>query len=150
MRARLVAFLLLPLSFAVALAIPPVGAKGGPARLNNGAGSGPAGMGGMDKGNVVVAAAAAGTNNPIGGEEKSLNYLVTLSRTVTNIDKDKIFDFLMASGAVVKQVYDYRVYKGVLFSVPTTADHGLASWSARLDKLVGVKFVEEDTVVKTN
>lgn len=30
--------------------------------------------------------------------------LVTLSRTVTNIDKDRIFDFLMASGAVVKQV----------------------------------------------
>lgn len=67
MRAPLLfSLLLLPLS--IALAIPPVAkaAVPGPARLNNGAGVLPA---------PVVAAAAAGTNTPIGGEEKSLNYV---------------------------------------------------------------------------
>jgi len=34
---------------------------------------------------------------------------VTLERSISNASKDKLLDFLMRQGAVVKQVFDYRV-----------------------------------------
>ncbi|GAA6057385.1 hypothetical protein JCM3770_000737 [Rhodotorula araucariae] len=77
------------------------------------------------------------------------NYLVTLDRGISNVTKDKVLDLLLRLGAVVKQEYDYRVYKGVLFTVPAAHDHGLESWQTSLIKLAGVKYVEEDTLVTT-
>ncbi|CEQ38576.1 SPOSA6832_00023 [Sporobolomyces salmonicolor] len=94
--------------------------------------------------------------------------LITLERTVTNAAKDKILDVLLRSGAIVKQVYDYRVrarppsftfdlphftpvsqvFKGVLFTIPSSSDKGLTSWQSALGKQEGVKYVEEDSVVK--
>ncbi|GAA5910619.1 uncharacterized protein JCM6883_003232 [Sporobolomyces salmoneus] len=76
------------------------------------------------------------------------NYLITLERSVTNDVKDKILDILLRSGAVVKQTYDYRVFKGILFTVPQNDDKGLTSWQTSLGKQEGVKYVEEDSVVK--
>ncbi|ORY88563.1 hypothetical protein BCR35DRAFT_301302 [Leucosporidium creatinivorum] len=109
------------------------------------------------KGRVAVpfglgadAAITEGKNAPIGGVEETANYLVTLSRTISNASKDKLLDVLMRQGAVVKQVFDYRVFKGVLFTVPSTSDRGLSSWQSALLKEDGVKIVEEDTIVKTN
>ncbi|GAA6024724.1 hypothetical protein JCM10207_002810 [Rhodosporidiobolus poonsookiae] len=80
---------------------------------------------------------------------KESNYLVTLERTITNSGKDKILDVLLRSGAVVKEEYNYRVYKGILFTIPSSADKGLTSWQVALTKEAGVKYVEEDSVVKT-
>lgn len=96
---------------------------------------------------------------------------MTLARTVSNQQKDKLLDVLLNSGAVVKQVYDYRVssrarlaspdsaltshaltpqvYKGVLFQVPPVHDKGLDSWSTKLLAVDGVRAVEEDSIVKT-
>ncbi|GAA6025833.1 hypothetical protein JCM11491_006610 [Sporobolomyces phaffii] len=76
------------------------------------------------------------------------SYLITLERTATNDVKDKILDLLLRSGAVVKQTYDYRVFKGILFTIPANDDKGLTSWQASLGKQEGVKYVEEDLVVK--
>ncbi|GAA5923767.1 uncharacterized protein JCM15063_003756 [Sporobolomyces koalae] len=78
----------------------------------------------------------------------AVNYLITLERTVTNDVKDRILDILLRSGAVVKQTYDYRVFKGILFTIPNHSDQGLVSWQQSLGKQEGVKYVEEDTVVK--
>ncbi|KAK4702749.1 hypothetical protein P7C70_g3472, partial [Phenoliferia sp. Uapishka_3] len=94
--------LLLLSIFTSTLAIPQQAGAGikipgsGPARLNNGAG-------------MLPLPVQQETNLPLGVVEKTVNYLVTLSRSVSNKEKDKIFDYLMQSGAVVKQVYDYRV-----------------------------------------
>ncbi|GAA5840519.1 hypothetical protein JCM3766R1_000684, partial [Sporobolomyces carnicolor] len=74
--------------------------------------------------------------------------LITLERTVTNDVKDKILDILLRSGAVVKQTYDYRVFKGILFTVPQNNDKGLTAWQSSLGKQDGVKYVEEDSVVR--
>lgn len=43
-----------------------------------------------------------------------------------------------------------QVFKGVLFTVPSMSDRGLASWQSALLREDGVKIVEEDTIVKTN
>ncbi|GAA5907001.1 hypothetical protein JCM5296_003908 [Sporobolomyces johnsonii] len=96
------------------------------------------------------AAAGAGKKASEAADEdgETSNYLVTLERTVTNAAKDKILDFLLRSGAIVKQVYDYRVFKGVLFTIPSSSDKGLTSWQSTLGKQDGVKYVEEDSVVK--
>ncbi|KAI5474171.1 proteinase inhibitor domain containing protein [Pseudohyphozyma bogoriensis] len=99
---------------------------------------------------LAAAVTTEGKNVPVGGSDETTNYLVTLSRVVTNLEKDSLFDYLMAKGAVVKQVYDYRVYKGVLFSIPTVSDLGLTTWESSLTKMDGVKSVEEDSVIKTN
>ncbi|BGP19834.1 hypothetical protein JCM10213_003143 [Rhodosporidiobolus nylandii] len=82
-------------------------------------------------------------------KESTVNYLVTLERSITNSAKDKILDVLLRSGAVVKEEYNYRVYKGILFSIPVDSDKGLMSWQSSLVKQDGVKYVEEDQVVKT-
>ena len=42
-----------------------------------------------------------------------------------------------------------QVYKGVLFTIPTSADKGLSSWQSDLLELDGVKEVERDTIVHT-
>lgn len=78
------------------------------------------------------------------------NYLVTLDRSITNGGKDKILDVLLRLGAVVKQEYNYRVYKGILFTIPTASDKGLAAWSTALAKEDGVKYVERDEIVRAN
>ncbi|GAA5956276.1 hypothetical protein JCM3765_005614 [Sporobolomyces pararoseus] len=90
---------------------------------------------------------------PAGGEaarepDGAANYLITLERSATNDVKDKILDILLRSGAVVKQTYDYRVFKGILFTVPQSDDKGLTSWQSSLGKQEGVKYVEEDSIVK--
>ncbi|POY76208.1 hypothetical protein BMF94_0403 [Rhodotorula taiwanensis] len=82
--------------------------------------------------------------------DRTTNYLVTLDRSINNVNKDKILDVLLRLGAVVKQEYDYRVYKGILFTVPASADKGLTSWSSALASQDGVKYVEKDEVVKAN
>ncbi|GAA5865565.1 hypothetical protein JCM3774_002052 [Rhodotorula dairenensis] len=78
------------------------------------------------------------------------NYLVTLDRSITNVSKDKILDVLLRLGAVVKQEYNYRVYKGILFTIPASSDKGLDSWSSALSAQEGVKYVEKDEIMRTN
>ncbi|GAA5917815.1 hypothetical protein JCM6882_004156 [Rhodosporidiobolus microsporus] len=82
-------------------------------------------------------------------KEAAANYLVTLERSISNTAKDKILDVLLRSGAVVKEEYNYRVFKGILFTIPTSADKGLTAWENALTKQEGVKYVEEDQLVKT-
>ncbi|GAA5845825.1 hypothetical protein JCM11251_001815 [Rhodosporidiobolus azoricus] len=82
-------------------------------------------------------------------KEASVNYLVTLDRSITNSAKDKILDVLLRSGAVVKEEYNYRVYKGILFTIPSSTDKGLSAWETSLTRETGVKYVEEDQLVKT-
>ncbi|BGP36984.1 hypothetical protein JCM10450v2_000894 [Rhodotorula kratochvilovae] len=82
-------------------------------------------------------------------DDGAANYLVTLDRTISNVTKDKILDMLLRLGAVVKQEYNYRVYKGILFTVPSAHDKGLSSWQSSLLKLAGVKYVEEDSLMTT-
>ncbi|GAA6063817.1 hypothetical protein JCM10212_001648 [Sporobolomyces blumeae] len=90
--------------------------------------------------------ARVGSRNSV--KEDAANYLITLERNVTNPVKDKILDQLMRNGCVIKQVYDYRVFKGILFTIPSSADKGLTSWQQTLGKEPGIKYVEEDSIVK--
>ncbi|BGP21921.1 hypothetical protein Rt10032_c18g6114 [Rhodotorula toruloides] len=85
-----------------------------------------------------------------GADGNAVNYLVTLDRSITNVAKDKIIDALLRMGAVVKQEYNYRVYKGVLFSIPLSRDKGLTAWETALTKQEGVKYVEKDQEVRAN
>ncbi|GAA5989065.1 hypothetical protein JCM10908_006290 [Rhodotorula pacifica] len=78
------------------------------------------------------------------------NYLVTLDRSINNVSKDKILDVLLRLGAVVKQEYNYRVYKGILFTIPASSDKGLDSWSSALSSQEGVKYVEKDEIMRAN
>ncbi|GAA6006879.1 uncharacterized protein JCM10292_000345 [Rhodotorula paludigena] len=82
-------------------------------------------------------------------EGDTANYLITLDRSISNVTKDKILDVLLRLNAVVKQEYNYRVYKGILFTIPAGKDKGLSSWQSSLSKLAGVKYVEKDDVVTT-
>ncbi|GJN87658.1 hypothetical protein Rhopal_000613-T1 [Rhodotorula paludigena] len=82
-------------------------------------------------------------------EGDTANYLITLDRSISNVTKDKILDVLLRLNAVVKQEYNYRVYKGILFTIPAAKDKGLSSWQSSLSKLAGVKYVEKDDVVTT-
>ncbi|GAA5968497.1 hypothetical protein JCM8115_004195 [Rhodotorula mucilaginosa] len=82
--------------------------------------------------------------------DATTNYLVTLDRSITNVSKDKILDVLLRLGAVVKQEYNYRVYKGILFTIPASSDKGLDSWSSALSAQDGVKYVEKDEVMRAN
>ncbi|GAA5989214.1 hypothetical protein JCM11641_006570 [Rhodosporidiobolus odoratus] len=84
----------------------------------------------------------------LAAKEATTNYLVTLERSITNTAKDNILDVLLRTGAVVKEEYNYRVYKGILFSVPSTSDKGLSSWQSSLVRQDGVKYVEADQLVK--
>ncbi|GAA5958183.1 hypothetical protein JCM21900_002933, partial [Sporobolomyces salmonicolor] len=65
---------------------------------------------GANNGAAVGAGAGAGTKGSEAADEggATSNYLITLERAVTNAAKDKILDVLLRSGAIVKQVYDYR------------------------------------------
>ncbi|GAA6040154.1 hypothetical protein JCM8097_002057 [Rhodosporidiobolus ruineniae] len=104
---------------------------------------------GVQFGKPGAALDARERSNTASTKTKEANYLVTLERTITNTAKDNILDVLLRSGAVVKEEYNYRVYKGILFTIPTSSDKGLTSWQSSLTKQDGVKYVEEDQVVKT-
>ncbi|GAA5873498.1 hypothetical protein JCM8547_005447 [Rhodosporidiobolus lusitaniae] len=104
----------------------------------------------VKKDRVPVQFGVAGAVAPARQKETktdSNNYLITLERSITNSAKDKILDVLLRSGAVVKEEYNYRVFKGVLFSAPN--DKGLKAWESSLEKVDGVKYVEKDQTVST-
>ncbi|KAK4056143.1 hypothetical protein OIO90_002874 [Microbotryomycetes sp. JL221] len=88
------------------------------------------------------------TNDAAGPHERT--YLVTLDRFSSLPTRDKVLQFLIDRGAVIKQEYDYRVFKGILYTVAASADRGLTSWQSSLTNLDGVRAVELDSVVRTS
>lgn len=136
----------------------------GPARLGSGSGSGSGPGGNHRDGSSKDIAAGKDGGSGIEGQ----NYLISLDRKITRKQEDAVLDKIMKSGAVVRDLFDYRVrflscfhcslgaradalrvqvFKGILFSVGKTGDKGLSAWESTLASLQGVKSVEEDSVV---
>jgi len=75
---------------------------------------------------------------------------MTFSRTIDHHDREAAISYLTNSGAKVLQVYDYKIYKGVLFESSESADgSSLETLREKLQDFNGVLAIEEDQIVHT-